>query len=164
MRPPRRERQLLVRANPRLVPNYGTTDRRPAPQTAGTHEVAEGRLPLVQKGTRPGQRSNRGGIGNGRRWAPLIWTPRFHPTPSHSPLPGTRHPGIRPHHLWSPRSSTDYRADVKEVPLDIIQKRRPRLRAFLWGPKAQEIHQSARRHPQALGSSRNKHPRHGNEV
>ena len=38
-----------------------------------------------------------------------------------------------------PRSSTDYRADAKEVPLDITQKRRPGLRAFVRVPKAQEV-------------------------
>ena len=68
-----------------------------------------------------------------------------------------------------PRSSTDYRVDAKEVPLDITQERRPRLRAFLRVPKAQEVHQPARRHaasplPQTLGSSRDGHPQHGSEV
>ena len=68
-----------------------------------------------------------------------------------------------------PRSSTDYRADAKEVPLNITQKRRPGLRAFLRVPKAQEVHQTARRQatsplPPTLGSSRDGHPRHGSEV
>ena len=101
----------------------------------------------------------------------LLWyaPPRFHPTPGHPPLPGTRHPGIRPHNLWPPRSSTDYRADAKKVPLDITQKRRPRLRAFLRVPKAQKVHQPARRHAasplsQAPGSPRDGHPRHVSEV
>ena len=109
-----------------------------------------------------------GGKGSRRRWTPLVCTPRFHPTPSHPPLPGARHPCIRPHHLWLPRSSTDYRADAKEVPLDTTQ-RRPRLRAFLRMSKAQEVHQLARRHVasplhQALGSSRNGYPRQGSEI
>ena len=87
----------------------------------------------------------------------------------HSPLLDTRHPGIRSRHLWPPRSSTGYRADAKEVPLDITQKRRPRLHASLRVPKAQGVHQPSRRHaasplPQALGSSRDGHPRHGSEV
>ena len=88
---------------------------------------------------------------------------------SHPPLPGARHPGIHPHHLWPPRSSTDYRTDGKEVPSGITQKRRPRLRFFLRVPKDQEAHQPARRHaasplPQVLRSSRDGHPRHGSEV
>ena len=49
-----------------------------------------------------------GGIGNRRRWTTLVYTPRFHPTPSHSPFPGTRHPGTCPYHLWPSRSSPDY--------------------------------------------------------
>ena len=58
-----------------------------------------------------------------------------------------------------PRSSTGYRAEAKEVPLDITQKRRPGLRAFLRVPKAQEVHQPARLHAASpllptLGSSR----------
>ena len=64
------------------------------------------------------------------------------------------------------RSSKDDRADAKEVPLDITQKRRPGLRAFLRVAKAQDVHQPARRHaasplPPILGSSRDGHPRHG---
>ena len=144
-------------------------DRRPAPQPAGTHEAAEGRLPLLQKDTRPGQRRNRGGVCNRRRWTTLVCTPRFHPTPSHPSLPGTRHPGIRPHHLWPPRSSTDYRSDAKEVPLDITQKRRPRLHVFLRVPKAQgpprqRVAMLPARFSQALRSSRDRCPRHWSEV
>ena len=39
----------------------------------------------------------------------LLWyAPRFHPTSSQSPFPGTRHPGTCSHHLWPSRSSPDY--------------------------------------------------------
>ena len=143
--PPSTIVEPLSGRTPRPIPNYGTTSRRPAPQTTGTHKAADGGVPLIQKGTRPGQLRNRGGIC------------------SHPPLPGTRHLGIRPHHLWPPRSSTDYRADAKEVPLDVTQKQRPRRRVFLRMPKAQEVHQPARRHaasllPLVLGSSRDDHP------
>ena len=48
--------------------------------------------------------------------------------------------------LSRPRSSTDYRARAKEVPLNITQKQRPGLRAFLRAPNAQEVHYPARRH------------------
>ena len=51
--------------------------------------MAEGRPPLIGKGTRPEQRRNRGRIFNRRQWPTLLCTPRFHPTPSHPPLPGT---------------------------------------------------------------------------
>ena len=68
-----------------------------------------------------------------------------------------------------PRSSTDYRADAKEVPLDITQKKTPGIRSLLRVTKAQEVHQPAHRHatnplPPTLGSFRDGRPRHGSEV
>ena len=66
-------------------------------------------------------------------------------TPEH--VPPFKRPPRRP------QSSTDYRADAKEVPLDITQERRPGLRAFLRVPKAQYIHQPARRHVTSPASS-----------
>ena len=68
-----------------------------------------------------------------------------------------------------PRSSTNYRDDAKEVPLDITQKRHLGLRAFLRVPKVQEVYQPASRHaasplPPIMGSPRDGHPRHGSEL
>ena len=108
--------QPLARANTKSHTQHSTTDRGPAPQTAGTQGTEEGKFSPVGKGSRPEQRRNRRKVCNRRRRTPLVCTSRFHPTSSHSPLPATGRSGIRSHHLWPPWSSTDYRADAREVP------------------------------------------------